>query len=441
MRHLDEARQNTIEALASFLKTKPSRWRVLLVEDSLAMFRLVLWCSSGDWDAATKDLDQILRHSAGAFWSGSILRGLKETELPDGPWQHQAWQQSIDAVEDLTNLRVVGRHRAKTGWFEAPERPPWKLRKNEPAIVLYYSFKGGVGRSTSLVATALRFASAGERVVVIDADFDAPGVGRLLGGDGAVLSAWGVVDYLLERPILDEMGGENPELEDYYHRCPPSLIPGAGEILVFPAGAFNERYLEKLARLDYGPRRGGSEHPFEMLLAQIRSELEPQWILIDARAGLGDVAGFLTGGLCHLHVILGTFSEPSWRGIELLLDRLGADRVRRGETQSECVLVQAMVPRSDELRFQEAVRQFTDRARDAFTDHYYADTGDEFWTLDDLESADAPHVPTVLKYDERLAHFRELSDVAAVLRDEEKEYRDLAARVQSAVRRLKESVP
>lgn len=438
MRHLDEARQEALKAVNTFLRAKGKSWRILLIEDAQATFRMVLWCPNTEWEVARQDLDQQLRRAAGPFWSGSVLRGSRKKELPDGPWQQQAWEEGTTPVENVENLKLVERHRAKTGWFEAPEEQRWKLQKEEPALVLFYSFKGGVGRSTALVACALQLAAAGERVVVLDADLDAPGVSSLLCGTGGLIASWGVVDYLLERPILDEAGSLAPELEDYYHRCPPSLVPGAGDILVFPAGCFGRRYLDKLARLDYGSPREGTEHPFQLLLDQIRAELSPRWILIDSRAGLGDVAGFLAGGLCHLHVILGTFSEASWQGIELLLDRLGADRVRQGEPQAECLLVQAMVPRTQEQAFQEAVREFTSQASDAFSEHYYADEGDDFWTLDDLESADAPHVPTVLEYDERLAHFGDLEEVADVLRNEDR-YRDLVARLQSAAQRLKES--
>ena len=48
-----------------------------------------------------------------------------------------------------------------------------------PPIVVFYSFKGGVGRSTAVAAFAINRSRAGERVVVIDADLDAPGVDEL----------------------------------------------------------------------------------------------------------------------------------------------------------------------------------------------------------------------------------------------------------------------
>lgn len=94
-----------------------------------------------------------------------------------------------------------------------------------------------------------------------------------------------------------------------------------------------------------------------------------------------------------------------------------------------------MVPRSDESLFQTLVARFTERARDAFSAHYYAEPGeapDKLWTLSDLESDDAPHVPVVLPYEERLATFRDLSDVAEGVLLREGPYRDLAGRLWSS---------
>ena len=104
------------------------------------------------------------------------------------------------------------------------------------------SFKGGAGRSTALAATALHLAAAGERVAVLDADLDAPGVGTLLAGyDGAVASC-GITDYLLEQRILGNPAGI--DTEDYHHRYAPDGGRGAGEIVVCPAGRFDSRYME-----------------------------------------------------------------------------------------------------------------------------------------------------------------------------------------------------
>ena len=124
------------------------------------------------------------------FWSGRVIQG-QDRSHPDGAWQDAAWQQAA-LHESTKKLRILGRHLTKSGWFEAPAEPPWKLRtEHEPAIVLFYSFKGGVGRSTALAATALHLASNGDRVVVLDADLDAPGVASMLAGHGGATAPWG----------------------------------------------------------------------------------------------------------------------------------------------------------------------------------------------------------------------------------------------------------
>lgn len=438
MTHLDEARMRAESAVKEFLADKGPGWRVLLIEDVFARLRAILWCpdANRNWEEGHTGLDERLNAAAGVYWSKELLQGSKKTKLPDGPWQNEAWG-AADVVEGTEQLRVLERHRAKTGWFEGPLEPPWSLTRDTPPIILFYSFKGGVGRSTALAATALQLAAAGDSVVVIDADLDAPGVGPLLAGQDGVVGQWGLVDYLLEEPILRGITEETARLtlDDYYLRCPSPLVEGPGEIIVFPSGRIEEdRYLDKLARLDYGAPRG-SRHPFVTLLETARAELRPNWILIDARAGLGDVSGFLSGGLCHLHVLFGTLAEASWRGLELVLGRMGGERVRRGEPQSACFLVAAMVPRIEEVLYHQLVEQFTDRARDVFSERYYAasgtEPGDSFWTMDDLESRDAPHVPVVLPYDQRLAVFRNLEEVAVTVLQGQEPYIRLTDQVRA----------
>ena len=415
MQHLDDAHARAERELAAWLadKAKGSKWRALLVKDVLAKLRVVLWCPARQWKRGRTEINDRLREAATVFWSGSVLQG-QTGRHPDAGWQEKAWAQAAPRDEG-GRLRVLERRLGKTGWFEAPDAPPWALRGRAPAIVLFYSFKGGAGRSTALAAAALQLAAAGERVAVVDADLDAPGVGSLLAGrDGAVASS-GVVDYLLERRV----GGDGNPLDvgDYHHRYVTESAASAGDVFVFPAGTFDHRYVEKLARIDYGAPPDGSEHPFVSLLKQIRRDLEPDWILVDARAGLGEVSGFLTYGLCHVHVLFGTLADASWRGLEHVLARIGGDRVRAGQRQANCVLAATMVPQSDAGLFRKLEDRFTDRARDAFSAHYYAsladlDSPNEFWTLDDLESRDAPHVPVVLPYVERLATFRNIDEVA-----------------------------
>ena len=448
MQRLDDAHVRAEGELAAWLARKPKNgnWRVLLVKDVLAKLRVVLWCPSNEWESGCAEVKEMLCEAATVFWSGNVLRGQK-SDHPDSGWQDEAWKQAGPRDEN-NRLRILERRLGKTGWFEARDKPPWAVRgrrargRKAPAIALFYSFKGGAGRSTALAAAALQLAATGERVAVVDADLDAPGVGSLLAGRDGIVASSGIVDYLLERRI----GGDKNALDigDYHHRHVTDSAASGGEIFVFPAGTFDGRYVEKLARIDFGSPPDGSEHPFESLLKQIRRDLEPGWILVDTRAGLGEASGFLTGGLCHLHVLFGTLADASWRGLECMLDRIGGDRVRAGRPQVECLLAAAMVPRSDERQFDELVERFTDRAREVFSKRYYADPAemespDEFWTLDDLDSTDAPHVPVVLPYEKRLATFRDLNDVAEPILLRGEPYREIADRLRNVIGRFSRS--
>jgi cellulose biosynthesis protein BcsQ len=62
-------------------------------------------------------------------------------------------------------------------------------------IVTFYSFKGGVGRTMSLVNVAVALASAGRRVLLVDFDLEAPGI-PTFELFSSVTDTPGVVDYI-----------------------------------------------------------------------------------------------------------------------------------------------------------------------------------------------------------------------------------------------------
>lgn len=444
MLHLDEARNNAAEALEEILGDGPKKTKAVLIDDLFGKLRLVLWAPKPTVEALRQQIDARLGRVAGAYWTGEIwlAQGEKGLSEADQMLYNRAW----DEAQKLAGrqLRLLNRRRNRGAWFTPASKPVWKTprsavssskTKEPPPIVIFYSFKGGVGRSTALASFAIQRARAGERVVAIDADLDAPGLGALLDGADGATAAWGVVDYLLERPL-----GE-VELRDYYHACRREAVTGSGEILVFPAGKVEVDYLEKLARLDLEPDRlaDNVKHPFKLLLEQIRDELGAHWILIDARAGLGEPAGLLLAGLAHLHVLFGTISDQSWAGLGIALERLGGDRVREGQPQADCLLVQAMVPENVEVAGQ-AREAFEDRARDVFGERYYAAdpdaepdgkrTADDVWNVSDATGSDAPHVPIPISYSSRLADFPAIDTVADFLASWD-EYRHLGARIGS----------
>jgi cellulose biosynthesis protein BcsQ len=427
--HLDEARRNSITLLTRMIEEERDIERSVLIEDIFGMIRIVLWCIKQCGADLQERIETNFSNAVGPFWSGEIWIAPGKT-VADGVIFERAWSEGHEVTP---KLRLYERHRAKGGWLQTPGDPPWAVAEEgvpSPPVVSFYSFKGGIGRTTALAAFAIQQARTGQRVVVVDLDLDAPGVGTLLSpGEGIPGARWGVVDYILEQPVLKKV-----DFRDYYHVYARENVTGAGEILVVPAGQIDENYLGKVARIDLEPPSTGEEHPLQYLLRQICEEAKPQWILLDLRAGLSEVAGFALGALAHLNILFGTSSEQSWQGLGLVIDRIGAARVRRNQMQSECLIVQGMTP-ANPATAKLSEEQFEIRAREEFTQLYYSKDPadpeeDRFWYIRDMESQDAPHVPIHIRYSETLAFFQSLEEVADVLIQSD-DYRKFFQRILS----------
>ena len=415
--HFDEARAAAIGAVREWLAVAGDI-EALLVTDLFGKMRLVVF-PAGNVEA----LETRLQEACGPWWSGGVLQADTLDEVTRKIFVDARLGARVD--EEQMRLQLVERHRSRTAWFSGPVSPPWTAPSEGPPIVVFYSFKGGLGRSTLLASFAIQRAHAGQRVCVIDMDLDSPGAGRLLSADREGLTApWGVVDYLIEHRLPDL------RFDDYWHRC--DRVAAEGEIRVMPSGKLDAQFPHKLGRVDLEEEPSAHESGLWRLLERTREEFKPDWILVDARTGISEPAGQLLSGIAHLHVLLGTVQQQSWQGLELIVDRLGGDRVRADMPQAEVVLVQAMVPVGEAGKL--AIEGFAGVAETVFEDRYYAAADDDaqkedssdrdddpeqerFWMLADKQSLDAPHVAVPVGYDPRLASFSDIADVADALAD------------------------
>ncbi|MDI1482640.1 AAA family ATPase [Polyangium sp. y55x31] len=384
--------------------------------------------------------------ASGQFWTGDIYICSARTSHADDLIYSSAWDEGI-TVPGVEKLRIDDRTRTRTAWLPRFRMPLWEASRDwrpaktetkedgspakGPPVVVWYSFKGGVGRTTALAAFAIQRARDGERVLVIDMDLDAPGAGTLLGPDPSDLpggegnASRGVVDYLLEAALGDVQFG------DYVHRCKRDRLVGdadGAEIVVMPAGSVDENYLAKLSRLDLEVR--GERHPLEEMLVQARDEIEPDWILLDSRAGLSPSAGLLLDGIAHLHVLFGTNSTQSQLGLTQVIRTLGEERIRRDGSQANCFVVQAMVV--DVVEVEKAARaQFQTWLESTMRDHYVIvddeDPEGELWSVRNMDAKMSPSRAIAVPYRARFAFFPSIDDVASDL--VEGPYLEIAGRI------------
>ena len=149
-----------------------------------------------------------------------------------------------------------------------------KQDAKRPFVVTFYSFKGGVGRSTALGFVANILAVRGRRVVMIDFDLEAPGLSfmfPLLSSDG---HKFGVLDYIHQRYLTPDQ--KYPTISECIRQID---MPACGELYLIPAGEYEEGYIHRLADLDVRLLYQREKNPIHQLLDDVKTYLDPDIIL------------------------------------------------------------------------------------------------------------------------------------------------------------------
>lgn len=308
---------------------------------------------------------------------------------------------------------LLERRLSKQTWLEPGQAgEAWALTEGAPAIATFYSFKGGVGRTTALASCAWQLARAGKKVVVLDLDLEAPGLSTLFGAD----SDRGMLDAL-----VDTLAGEPPrDLSAYSAPARALGTEDALRVTVFPAGRLDIGYLEKLGRLDFVSNHildagdvSGVEKALRALLGKIRGSLGPDYILIDSRAGLHDLAGLSLHGLAHVDVLVSRATEQAYQGLDITVRALG---LRKSEKELRCLVVHSLAPRPRDKELLEGERNaFLSRSHQIFERHIYEHEDEHEDAPDEnapgLNDTSAAHYPIVLHQDENLERFDLLMSV------------------------------
>lgn len=295
---------------------------------------------------------------------------------------------------------------SKSAWLDRSTSDRlWEPGENSPCITTFFSFKGGVGRTTALAACAWQLASEGTTVVVIDLDLEAPGAGALLGAQ----TERGIVDVLVDRLAtghVDLAGSHAPAT---------ALGPEAGNVHVFPAGNLDKNFIEKLARLDYTQVTSNADAPrspiedaLRDVLKKINAELKPTHIFLDARSGLHDLSAMSLLRLAHIDVLLARASEQSYQGFDLTIKTLirhkGAEHLRP-------IVVHTMAEGGGTRAANEERQEFLEHVYKTFTEAHYVPHGRQFGLKDDS----APHAPFVIHFNLSLVRFGALAALRDVL--------------------------
>ena len=242
-------------------------------------------------------------------------------------------------------------------WSEvlmAPDHQPQSVIEKDipkrPQIVTFYSFKGGVGRSTALGMVAILLANRNRRVVMIDFDLEAPGISILFqqnAADKNEMGSYGVLDYLHQRHLTPR---ENvPSIEDCIYQID---LPGRGELFLVPAGEYDENYIHRLADCDRRTWQSfykGAINPVEQLIDDIKKQIDPDVILIDARPGFNDTGAIALLDLADTGIICFSPTDQSFDGLRWVIQAARKQSDYRGKPDLRFLLTPMPILSADQL--------------------------------------------------------------------------------------------
>lgn len=303
--------------------------------------------------------------------------------------------------EGFDNVTVVDRLTTATNWVEiAP------IADGAPRIV-FFSIKGGVGRSTALAIASWSLAQQGKRVLVLDLDLESPGLSSsLLPKDRR--PTFGITDWLVE----DLVDNGDSVLADM---VATSTLSHDGEIYVVPAhGREPGEYIAKLGRAWMPKVAANGVHEawfkrLNRLLNRLEDDKKPDVILIDSRAGIDEVASACVTGLGAKGVLLFAIDgEQTWSGYQILLKHWLQAGVAEN-IRERLQLVGAMIP---ELGSAEYFDRLRERAWDLFIEELYdaipeGGLSSDYFSFDEMDIA-APHYPLAIKWHRGFAALQSL---------------------------------
>ncbi len=173
-------------------------------------------------------------------------------------------------------------------------------------IIAGYSFKGGMGRSTTLAYLAYLEVLLGKKIVILDCDFEAPGIASVFFDKEQREKKSGILDYFVDLNI-----GETLDLVNY------SLKEDS--LYLFPSGIdYNiENYMNKISKTDFNSIEYTNK--FITLLTQINTDIKPDLIFIDLRAGINESNGLILKQLSSTNLMFFNSEEQNEDGLQVVL--------------------------------------------------------------------------------------------------------------------------
>jgi WD40 repeat protein len=217
-----------------------------------------------------------------------------------------------------------------------------------PAVISFYSYKGGVGRTLLAANMAVALAREG-KTLLWDMDVEAPGLHNIqaLRNKGAIKA--GFFDWLLDWQGNKLRPPGPQDLSRFAKLVRPTPF---SQLFILPAHGDDADAAALYFGIDWGHLLGGNPPPGREVFNELLEHLGREGfrhVLIDTRTGLTDLGALLAGALPDATVLVGGYGRQNLKGLGCVHKALSQlDRnIRPSNTDLRLFPVASPIPQDD----------------------------------------------------------------------------------------------
>jgi cellulose biosynthesis protein BcsQ len=354
--HFDSSLNICIEAVLEFIKPEILA-KSVIIRDITGQLGVVLACKLSETKKA-KLCSELINKLGPYARPYALVCGQNDFDSKE---LLQEADSNLSSMMNGVVFRFLDRRAVGVDWMSGPA----EHRVGNLPCFVFASIKGGVGRSTALCVAAAHLSRRGRRVLAIDFDLEAPGIGSMLLHEKE-LPKFGSLDFLVE----SQVGGFDEEL---IHQLIGSSFLGSAGARVDVVPAIGKTTLEnpqnalaKIARA-YLEMPSENEGPRITLSGKLKKLVELceatgcyDVVLIDSRAGLHESTAAAMLALGGELLLFGTNQPQTFQGYSLLFAHLAQFRYDpQNDWRERLTFVHAKAGRTDKAKI-EAARNFRD---------------------------------------------------------------------------------
>ena len=215
---------------------------------------------------------------------------------------------------------------------------PPNIPDDHPPIFAFHSFKGGVARTVHAMAFAL-LAAESKKILLVDADMEAPGITWMLGQRKPKLDiSFADMLALIHGEPEDEMDETLELIKDRVRNiCLDNMF-------VMPAFRSSVRLVSLEIRPEHLIKYSDNPYIMTEMLGELGKKLEVGAVVVDLRAGLSEIsAGLLLDPRVH-RIFVTTLSDQSLTGTCHEIEHIGKLAGQSKDYMPEPSVILSMIP-------------------------------------------------------------------------------------------------